>query len=160
MKERAAQRELFPEISQNLSTSQEKEVGVLQWRTTEGVCSSAKGKQSCQEKSIQSLVHQNLEAKGVPSKLYTAEREPASSKRGEPRAEARPKGSGALFFHSHNLPRCPCHTGDLLLTPRQLGPPPRSRHHRQNRRWLPIPKDAARALGVSHLCLPPAPSPW
>lgn len=49
---------LFRERPQNVSTSLEREVEMLQWRTMEGVCGYAKGKKILPRKeSIQSPAH-------------------------------------------------------------------------------------------------------
>lgn len=79
--------------------------------------------------------------RGVPSKLYVAERKwsaPASSRRA--RTEGRGRSQGArrpLLPLAQSLPRCPHQMGDLELTQRELEPPPRALHHLQGGRRLP-----------------------
>lgn len=122
---------------QDLSTSQGREVGALQWRIREGVCSCAKGKKSCQEKRVyKALFIKACNPKGSPQS-FTRRREKvgicflqegANCRRRQISRVRRP-----FLPVPRPLPRCSRHMGDLELTQRLLGPPPRARRHRQSR---------------------------
>lgn len=108
----------------------------------EGDYARAKRKKSCQAKRVyKALLTKACDPKGVPSKLYVAERKwsaPASSRRA--RTEGRGRSQGArrpLLPLAQSLPRCPHQMGDLELTQRELEPPPRALHHLQGGRRLP-----------------------
>lgn len=102
-------KELFPESPQNVSTNLEREVGRLQWRAMEGVCSCANGgvegggdkKKTCSEK-MQSPAHPSLNSKGSLKALLEAG-ETASSRRTRTGGRGRSQGLGDPSFHSHNL---------------------------------------------------------
>lgn len=93
-----------PGNSQDLSTSLEREVKVLQWRIMGGICGRAKGKKSCQEKRV----YKALLIKACNLKEFPQSFTPRTAVEAGPKGQAPLSSSPTTFplvLTSHEWPR-------------------------------------------------------